>query len=188
MDAGEHFGRHHWCRRWVVCRIRDPTDSDPLVLLAGEAHSAQATVAQIKTTIEALKLGSAVRLLGQVREVRPLLGAADVLVLCSSCEGLPMAALEAMATGIPIVATAAGALAELVGEADRPGVCGLRVRTAEPADISAAITRLQTQPDLWKALAREGVRLANGPYSIDTTGDRMLDIYKEVCRRSAPGV
>jgi glycosyltransferase involved in cell wall biosynthesis len=161
---------------------------DVELLMAGETCSGQTTVGEVTARIQELKLESAVRLLGQLTDVRPILALADVLVICSSQEGLPMAALEAMATGIPIIATEAGALADLVGEAATPGICGLRVRMGAPADIAAAITRLRTQPDLGSSLSREGLRLANGPYSIDTTADRMMNIYKDVCRLSATGV
>ncbi len=161
--------------------------SDVELLMAGEAHSGQTTVGEVTARIQALNLTTVIRLAGQVRDVRPILALADVLVICSSSEGLPMAALEAMATGIPIIATEAGGLADLVGEAEAPGICGLRVRIGEPGDIAAAIARLRAEPELWQALSREGCRLANGPYSIDATTNRMIDIYRAVCHLPTTG-
>jgi glycosyltransferase involved in cell wall biosynthesis len=104
------------------------------LLMAGEAHSSQTTLRQITARVQDLALTSAVRLLGQVADVRPILGLADALVICSEYEGLPMAALEAMAAGVPIVATDTGALADLVGDRDEAGICGLRVRHGRPDD------------------------------------------------------
>jgi glycosyltransferase involved in cell wall biosynthesis len=152
--------------------------------MAGEAHSSQTTLRQITARVQELELMSAVRLLGQVADVRPILGLADVLVICSEYEGLPMAALEAMAAGVPIIATDAGALADLVGDRDGAGICGLRVRHGRPDDIAAAIRRLSTQPKLRTALSREGQHLAQGPFSITATAARMLDVYRELGRPS----
>jgi glycosyltransferase involved in cell wall biosynthesis len=150
------------------------------LVMAGEAHSSQTTLAQIADRIQDLELTLAVRMVGQVTDVRPLLGLADALVLCSAGEGLPMAALEAMAAGLPIIATEAGALGDLVGDEQAAGVCGLRVRPECPDDIATAMRRLQTQPDLWSALSREGQRLAFGPYSIAATADQMMQVYRDV--------
>jgi glycosyltransferase involved in cell wall biosynthesis len=154
------------------------------LVMAGEAHSSQTTLSQITERIHELELASAVRMPGQLTDVRPLLGAANVLAICSESEGLPMAALEAMAAGVPLVATEAGALADLVGDRDEPGICGLRVRRGRPDDIAAAIRRLNTHPKLWAALSREGLRLAEGPYSIAATADKMLDVYRDLVRPS----
>ena len=154
------------------------------LVMAGEAHSSQTTRRQIATRVQELELASVVRLLGQVADVRPILGLADVLAICSEYEGLPMAALEAMAAGVPIIATDAGALADLVGEREDPGICGLRVRRGRPDDIATAIRRLSLQPKLWRALSAEGQRMARGPFSISATADRMLHVYRELGRPS----
>ena len=164
---------------------RDGADVE--LLMAGEGNSDRTTVGQITARIQELKLASVVRLPGQVTDIRPILGLADAMVICSTYEGLPMAALEAMATGIPLIATEAGGLADLVGEVGTPGICGLRVRTGEPADIAAALTRLQEHPELWTTLSRQRLRLVGGPYSIETTADRIMAVYKEVCQPTAIG-
>lgn len=160
-------------------------DGSPIELvMAGEAHSSQTTLSQITARVQELELAPAVRMLGQLTDVRPLLGAANALVICSEYEGLPMAALEAMAAGVPIVATEAGALADLVGDRDDPGICGLRVRQGRPDDIAAALRRLNTHPRLASALGREGQCLARGPFSISATADKMLHVYRDLVRPS----
>ncbi len=64
-----------------------------------------------------------VRLIGQVADRRSVYAALDLLVLPSRFEGLPMTALEAMASGVPVVATAVDGMRELV--ADEPGAARL---------------------------------------------------------------
>jgi glycosyltransferase involved in cell wall biosynthesis len=70
----------------------------------------------LRAALEAEAAGSTVRFLGFVSEVGQVLAAADVLALPSRTEGLPMAVLEAMAAGVPVVGSAVGALPEVLGD------------------------------------------------------------------------
>lgn len=100
---------------------------------------------------QARRLGIAdmVRFAGALQDVRSELRAADLFVLPSRSEGVSLALLEAMATGLPIVATAVGGTPEVTG----PGKGGLLVPPESPAALAEAIvTMLQD-----RALAvREG--------------------------------
>jgi glycosyltransferase involved in cell wall biosynthesis len=76
--------------------------------------------------------------LGWVDEPWPLLGAADVFALPSRSEGLPLALLEALAVGLPVVATRVGAVAEVLEE----GRCGLLVEPGDEHALSEALASL----------------------------------------------
>lgn len=81
-----------------------------------------------------------------------LLRAADLYVHPSRWEGFGYAVAEAMQFGLPVVATCAGALPELV----RPGVTGLLVPSGSPAKLAAAILRLAGDPEGATAMGRAG--------------------------------
>lgn len=82
----------------------------------------------------ALQLGDAVRFLGGRDDVAALLQAADIFALSSDVEGLPLALLEAMAAGLPVVATAVGSVPDYV-DSD----VGLIVPPRQVDDLSAAL-------------------------------------------------
>jgi glycosyltransferase involved in cell wall biosynthesis len=92
------------------------------------------------------------------------LAAADVFVLPSHDEGLPMALLEAMAWGLVPVVSTAGAMGEVV----RDGANGLIVRAGDPADIEAALRRVVSddalRAELSQAARADAESFAVGPY------------------------
>ena len=102
-----------------------PSDRDPV---AG-ALDAHPVVAQ---------LGARWHRLGYRADVDRILRASDLFVLASYREGLPRTVIEAMATGLPVIATDIPACRELV----EPETVGILVRPGEPADLAAAIRRL----------------------------------------------
>jgi glycosyltransferase involved in cell wall biosynthesis len=85
-----------------------------------------------------------VLLLGARRDVPALLAAADIFLLGSDTEQMPLAVLEAMAAGLPVVATAVGDVAAMVAAENRPFV---RPARDEPG-LAAALARLATEPEL----------------------------------------
>ncbi len=79
-----------------------------------------------------------IKLIGRIEDARKLLWASDVFAMPSLKEGLGVAALEAMASGLPVIASEVGGLREVV-EDDRTGIL---VPPANPAAIASAIARL----------------------------------------------
>jgi glycosyltransferase involved in cell wall biosynthesis len=99
---------------------------------------------QLQEQISALDLEGKVRLLGQWENVRELLSAADAFVLPSRWEGLPMALLEAMMAGLPIIATKVEGVEEVVAE----GKHGLLVPIEDADALADAIMQLMANPQL----------------------------------------
>lgn len=97
-----------------------------------------------------------IHLAGTVRLATRLLQKYQFAVLPSHEEGLPNAALEAMAAGLPIIATAVGGVPEIVAD----GVNGVLVRPHEPLELAAAIACVTNDPDLRCKLGIEGRRVA----------------------------
>jgi glycosyltransferase involved in cell wall biosynthesis len=102
-------------------------------------------------------LGGHVHLLGHRTDVGALLAAAGVCVLPSLFEGLPLAVLEAMAAGVPVVGTRVCGTAEAV----RDGCTGRLVAPRDPAALAGAILEVLECPALaacWGAAGRRRVR------------------------------
>ncbi|MEN3308117.1 MAG: hypothetical protein V7603_4319 [Micromonosporaceae bacterium] len=110
-----------------------------------------------------------VRLAGAVPDVRDWLAAADVVVLPSRWEGLPLAALEALATGRGLVATAIPGLTEVV----TPAV-GALVRPEAPDALAEQVVRRLRDPDLARAEGAAAVRHA-AAFDIRHTFQRLAE-------------
>lgn len=107
--------------RALVDRVGIPCQ----LLLVGDGPEREA----IERQVEDLGLQRQVRFLGERRDVADLLGAADLVILPSLFEGLPLVVLEAMSAGVPIVATRIGGTTEALGD-DHPWL-------AEPGDVQS---------------------------------------------------
>jgi sugar transferase (PEP-CTERM/EpsH1 system associated) len=94
--------------------------------------------------------------LGRRGDVPRLLGAADVALLTSRSEGIPLALIEAMAAGLPVVATRVGGVPEVVEE----GRTGVLVPAGDDAALAARLASLAADPQNRAALGRGGRRRA----------------------------
>lgn len=128
----------------------------------------------LREHITAAGLDGHVQLLGLRSDIPDLLAAADGWVMPSLNEGLPLALLEAMLAGLPVVASAVGGIPTLV----RPGETGVLVPTGNAEALADALETLLRQPHRAQALAHEGRRLVNEQYSFDAMIDRYLSIYR----------
>jgi glycosyltransferase involved in cell wall biosynthesis len=97
-----------------------------------------------------------VRFLGSVSDVPALLRQARVSVLSSVSEGVPLTVLEAMASGLPVAATAVGGIPEVVID----GATGLLVPPRDPAALASALLRLHRDDELARRLGDAGRRTA----------------------------
>lgn len=141
----------------------------PLLLLAGDG----AGRADLERRIEAAGVSDRVRLLGDRRDVDRLLAAADLLVLASDREGLPMSVLEAMTAGVPVAASAVGGLTSLAGAVEL---------VAEPtADAWAgAVHRLLEDPGRRGDLAAAAALLVERRFSPAAMTASYDAIYRDV--------
>jgi glycosyltransferase involved in cell wall biosynthesis len=121
--------------------------------------------------------------LGDVFEIRDggsripeLMPAFDALVLSSvtRSEGIPTVILEAMASGVPVIATDVGAVKEVL----TTGEAGLLVPPEDPTALADAIVQLATEPEVAAAMARRGRGLVEARYSLERCADRHLRAYE----------
>ncbi len=122
------------------------------LVLVGDGQMREALVRQA----EEAGLRTRVHFAGTRSDIRPYLAAASVMCLSSRSEAQPIAILEAMASGLPVVATRVGGIPEMVED----GVTGLLVEPGDPELLARALERALTDPD-WNAhagrLARERI-------------------------------
>lgn len=104
---------------------------------------------------------------------------ATLAALPSRIEGLSQALLEAMALGVPVIASAAGGNPELV----YPGETGLLVPPLDPAAWTRALDRMLSDNDFRARAARAGKALARGEYGIARTAERTEVVYREAIGR-----
>ncbi|MEB3271900.1 MAG: glycosyltransferase family 4 protein [Synechococcus sp.] len=135
----------------------------------------------IADRVRALGLSASVRLLGALRsdeEVRAWYRRATVFCLPSIQEGFGIVYLEAMAAGLPVVATTAAAIPEVVPD----GQAGVLVPPRDPAALAAALLRLLQDPSLCRQLAGRG-RLLVQQHSWERVADRFLAAVEPLISR-----
>jgi glycosyltransferase involved in cell wall biosynthesis len=170
-----------------VGRLKAPKDAFTLVrALAGLPRgSFEAVVvgdgpdrAALEAEVESLALAPVLELAGERRDVPELLATADIFVLSSRSEGLPMTILEAMAAGLPVVASSVGGVPEVVVD----GETGLVVPPGDPASLAAAIERLLADPALRRRLGGAARERVAELCSWDRVVDETLAAYKAALR------
>jgi glycosyltransferase involved in cell wall biosynthesis/protein-tyrosine-phosphatase len=113
---------------------------------------------------------------GAIDQPYDLLSALDIFVLPSLHEGIPMALLEAMAMGKPVVATAVGGVPEVVTN----GVDGLLVQARDDRALAEACLQLATDPKRAAVLGAAGRQTIGERFSHQPSGDRLLGIYSSI--------
>jgi glycosyltransferase involved in cell wall biosynthesis len=130
----------------------------------------------LERSVQQRGMTDSVRFLGTQREIEDRLRSGDIFVLPSLMEGLPLTVLEAMACGLPVIATAVGGTVEIVEE----GVNGYLVRPGEPGDLASRLCDLLGNARLRREMGREGERTVERGYDWDTITQRTIDVYRAV--------
>ena len=151
---GRYKGQEHAIAAFARLRVER---SDLRLVFVGDGRFRSALQAQ------AADLGDSVIFTGELGDVRPALAAADIFVNPSDEEGMPGAVLEAMAMGIPVIATAVGGTPEVIAN----GESGLLVPPRRPAAIAAAVRRLLDDPALVKRCRETARRVVVEEFTIE---------------------
>jgi glycosyltransferase involved in cell wall biosynthesis len=132
--------------------------------------------AKLQTACESLDIKEQVILAGQTSDVQAFYAAADLLASSSHSEGSPYVLLEAMAAGLPIVATSVGGVPEIVEQ----GQSALLVPAADPPALAAAILRVLGDRDLASRLTANASTLVTTKHSPEQYVRSLDKIYREV--------
>jgi len=156
--VGPSLGGRRWC-----------------LLIAGRGKQESVLRAQA----ERLGIAPWVRLLGLRADVADLLAQADIFVMPSRSEGLPLALLEAMSAGMAIVASRVGGIPEAVGIR-----AAILVPPEDPAALAAALDRLAVEESLRDAFGREA-KVAAARYTVAAMADAYERLYEAPDRADA---
>jgi sugar transferase (PEP-CTERM/EpsH1 system associated) len=172
----ERKGHRYFLEAFALLAGREPALRG---LVVGEGREGAA----IEARHAALGLGERVRLLGYWPSLAEALAATDVFVLPSLMEGHPLAVLEAMAAGKPVVATRVGGNPEAVED----GVTGLLVPPRDPEALANAIATLARDPERARLMGREGRRRVEQRFSLDSARRANEELYLRLHRRKRRG-
>ncbi|MCC7205274.1 MAG: glycosyltransferase [Phycisphaeraceae bacterium] len=144
----------------------------PLLLLAGDGELRS----DMELLAQDLGIAKYVRFLGVRRDVPALMAAADVFLLSSLSEGLSVTLLEAMAAGLPIVATDVGGN----GEAVEHGVTGLLAPRQDHARLAEHLVTLWNDPSLRGRMGEAGRQRQQARFTQQGMHERYLAIYRQM--------
>ncbi|HXF56069.1 MAG TPA: glycosyltransferase [Actinomycetota bacterium] len=135
---------------------------------------------EVRRQVVALGLEGAVVFTGSREDAPRIAAASDVFLLASEHEGLPIALLEAMAMGCPVVATRVGGVPEVV----RHGRDGLIVPPSDSAASAEAVTCLLLDPELRRSMG-EAARGRAAQFDLRVAVGRIEDVYEGLLERRA---
>lgn len=158
--------------RQLLLALSRLTDLPWQLELAGHGPRFPRTVALARH----LGLAGRVRFHGVCDDVAQLLSRCQAFVLASRWEGLPLAILEAMRSGLPVIASDVGG----VGEAVIHGMNGLLVPRGDAQSMAAALAQLLSDRDLRQAMGHSGRLLYEQEFTADRMIRQTLEIYDEV--------
>ena len=131
--------------------------------------------------VERHNLGSSVRFLGSIPDVAPLLRAADVVVQPSHFEALGLSAVEALASGVPVIASAVGGLLDFI----RDGENGMLCPPQNPTALAAHIHALVADEGLRQRLASRARASVAEQYDEQTVFARFAGLLQQLAARRA---
>jgi glycosyltransferase involved in cell wall biosynthesis len=138
-------------------------------VIVGAALSSGPLESKLRTQAVELGLASKVIFTGHVSDVRPYLEVADLFVMSSDKEGLPLSLGEAMAYGVPCIATDVGGNKEIVSH----GQTGLLVKPRSPEQLAEAIEYLLAHPEERCRMGANGLRCVQEHFNIEDSMGRL---------------
>jgi glycosyltransferase involved in cell wall biosynthesis len=170
-EAKDHVGL---LRSFAKLRIEFP---GARLLIAGDGE----LQAAVRAEIGRLGLDDTVRMLGLRRDLPDLMRAADGLVLSSVWEGLPNVVLEALAEGLPVVATRVGGVPEILGQ-EYPWLAN----PGDPESLTAVMGGLmRIGESAWQRLGEQGQEIIRDRYGVDAVVDTWVKLLEDLYREKA---
>jgi glycosyltransferase involved in cell wall biosynthesis len=133
-------------------------------------------LAELVAPAQLLGLNDHVEFLGEVQNVQQLMRRASVFVLPSLTEGIPLTVLEAMACGLPVVATRVGGTPEAVTD----GMTGLLVPPSQPAQLADALLHIYRNPEAARRMGVAGRAVVETHFNVREMVESYESLYSEI--------
>jgi glycosyltransferase involved in cell wall biosynthesis len=147
--------------------------SNIVLLIAGRSGSSSAELKRIRDTSG---LGDSIRFLGHCENIPEILAATDLFVLPSLFEGLSGALIEAMALGLPVIASDIPPNREILEE----GKNAIFVPPCSSAALAAAIEQLMDDQDLREKFSQRSRQIFEEKLTLDKSANRMIQLYQNL--------
>jgi colanic acid/amylovoran biosynthesis glycosyltransferase len=168
-------------QEWVIRAMADIVTKYPEVVyeVVGDGPNR----GKLEMLVKELGLERSIHFAGAAtsEQVADALSRADIFVMPSMQEALGNAAVEAMASGLPVVASDVGGLPEVV----KDGVTGLLAPPGGAKEIGQKVIYLLDRPEIRSSMGRAGRAYAEGTFDIAVHMDQIIGVYESVCERSA---
>jgi glycosyltransferase involved in cell wall biosynthesis len=158
--------------RLVLSALEDLQDINLQYWIVGDGPLKDDLAEQVKNS----GLDGRVRFFGYQEDIAPILANSDIFVLPSLYEGFGLAAVEAMAMGLPVIASNVEGIREIIGE---QLCCGYLVDPTDHKKLAELIRELAASPELRQDMGARALERAS-LYSIEKTCDDYLDLYKQI--------
>jgi glycosyltransferase involved in cell wall biosynthesis len=138
---------------------------------------------EIKSQVNRMGLSQSIIFTGIRADIPSILAALDIFILSSLWEGHPIVILEAMAAGVPVVATAVGGTPEII----TAGETGILVQPRDPEGLSDAVMRLISNRELRTQIAQAGKKRALDFFTVENMTRRIESLYLLLLKQKNPG-
>ena len=165
---------HAAIEAFSLLRNRSQFDLEYCIAGAGNLESA------LKNHALELGVSGSVRFLGEVSDISTLMKRADVFFMPSTREGFGLAAVEAMASGLPVVASNLPGIGDVVG---RDQHCGILVDPDSPSEMAEALSCLLENDMLSWRMGSSAFKRA-GTFSIKITTEKYLELYESILKKA----
>jgi glycosyltransferase involved in cell wall biosynthesis len=166
------YQKNHILALRAFSALSRPTRSKTLLLFAGAGENEP----MLRGLAHALKIEDRVRFLGYRTDVPALLPGADLVLMTSWFEGMPLALLEAMTAGVPVVSTPWLGARDLLGD----GRYGFLTADFEPSNVAAEIERAIARPAIRQSVAERAQAYVRETYGIAKMVDAHRRLYLQL--------
>lgn len=161
-----------WRRVLQNCSIADLH----LMLVGSGVNQYLSCEAELRDYVDKNRLKDFVTFTGNVRNVQEYLQASDFFTLPSESEAMPNALIEAMATGLPVIVTAAGGIKDIV----ETGQNGIMIEINDEDALVESILTLTHEPDKAKRLGKAGLKTVIKRFSLEMAVDHYEAFFKKI--------
>lgn len=155
-----------------IARLREITDKKFMLILAGDGPLQK----EIKGLAEELGLGKHIIFTGFRSDIKNLYNGSDIYINSSEHEASSFNIIEALATGLPVVATDKGGNNDIINEQND---CGILVQYDDEDDTAGAIKRLMEDPTLRERLSKNALKAVNEKFNLVKMADQTYNLYEE---------